>query len=64
MNHIINDDDTLDEWIQEGDEPILSSDNLDWLDNGLPSNEEGRETIHKDDGATSHRVKRRTSNTT
>ena len=64
MNHIINDDDTLDEWIREGDEPILSSDNLDWLDNGLPSNEEGRETIHKDDGATSHRVKRHTSNTT
>ncbi|KAL6340560.1 hypothetical protein AAG906_010468 [Vitis piasezkii] len=30
-----------DEWIQEGEEPILSSDNLDWLDKGLPTNEEG-----------------------
>ncbi|KAL6345486.1 hypothetical protein AAG906_017207 [Vitis piasezkii] len=33
----------LDEWIQEGEELILSSDNLDWLDKGLPTNEEGRE---------------------
>ncbi|RVW40848.1 hypothetical protein CK203_102588 [Vitis vinifera] len=33
----------VDEWIQEGDELILSSDNLDWLDKGLPTNEEGRE---------------------
>ncbi|RVW25997.1 hypothetical protein CK203_116828 [Vitis vinifera] len=32
-----------DEWIREGEEPILSSDNLDWLDKGLPTNEEGRE---------------------
>ncbi|RVX00544.1 hypothetical protein CK203_036911 [Vitis vinifera] len=32
-----------DEWIQEGEELILSSDNLDWLDKGLPTNEEGRE---------------------
>ncbi|KAL6334260.1 hypothetical protein AAG906_014658 [Vitis piasezkii] len=31
------------EWIREGEEPILSSDNLDWLDKGLPTNEEGRE---------------------
>ena len=35
MNHIFNDDDILDEWIRE--EPILSSDNLDWLDQDLPS---------------------------
>ncbi|RVW40166.1 hypothetical protein CK203_086173 [Vitis vinifera] len=32
-----------DEWIREGGELILSSDNLDWLDKGLPTNEEGRE---------------------
>ncbi|RVW78940.1 hypothetical protein CK203_052320 [Vitis vinifera] len=32
-----------DEWIREGEEPILSSDNLDWLDKCLPTNEEGRE---------------------
>ena len=32
LNHIFNDDDILDEWIREGEEPILSSDNLDWLD--------------------------------
>ncbi|KAL6323526.1 hypothetical protein AAG906_039104 [Vitis piasezkii] len=43
LNHIFNDDDILDEWIREGEEPILSSDNLDWLDKGLPTNEEGRE---------------------
>ena len=64
MVHIIKDDDTLDEWIQEGDEPILSSDNLDWLDKGLPPNEEGRKTVHEDDGATSCRVSKRTSNAT
>ena len=29
LNHIFNDDDILDEWIQEGEEPILSFDNLD-----------------------------------
>ncbi|RVW29255.1 hypothetical protein CK203_109747 [Vitis vinifera] len=43
LNHIFNDDDILDEWIREGEEPILSSDNLDWLDKGFPTNEEGRE---------------------
>ena len=37
LNHIFNDDDILDEWIQEEEEPILSSDNLDWLDQDLPS---------------------------
>ena len=42
LNHIFNDDDILYEWIREGDEPILSSDNLDWLDKGLLTNEEGR----------------------
>ena len=39
LNHIFNDDDILYEWIREGEELILSSDNLDWLDKGLPSNE-------------------------
>ena len=43
MNHIFSDDDILDERIREGEEPILSSNNLDWLDKGLPTNEEGRE---------------------
>ena len=64
LNHIFNDDDILDEWIREGEEPILSYDNLDWLDKGLPPNEEGRETIHEDDGATNRRVSRNTSNAT
>ncbi|KAL6329760.1 hypothetical protein AAG906_035408 [Vitis piasezkii] len=50
LNLIFNDDDILDEWIREGEEPILSSYNLDWLD--------------KDDGATSCRVSKRTSNAT
>ena len=64
LNNIFNDDDILDEWIREGEEPILSSDNLDWLDKGLPSNEEGRETVHEEDGATNCRVSTRTSNAT
>ena len=64
IQFIFNDDDILDEWIREGEKPILSSDNLDWLDKGLPTNEEGRETVHEDDGATNRRVSRRTSNVT
>ena len=64
LNHIFNDDDILDEWIQEGEESILSFDNLDWLDKGLPPNKEGRETVHDDDGVTNRRVSRRTSNAT
>ncbi|KAL6311296.1 hypothetical protein AAG906_000825 [Vitis piasezkii] len=60
----VNDRKWEDEWIQEGEEPILSSDNLDWLDKGLPPNEEGREIVHEDDGATNHKVSRRTSNAT
>ena len=64
LNHIFNGDDILDEWIREGEEPILSSDNLDWLDKGLPSNKEGRETVHEDDGATNRRVSRCTNNAT
>ena len=64
LNHIFNDDDILYEWIREENEPILSSDILDWLDKGLPPNEEGRETIHEDDGATNRRVSRNTSNAT
>ena len=63
LNHIFNDDDILDEWIWEGEEPILSFDNLYWLDKGLPTNEEGRETVHED-GTTNHRVSRCTSNAT
>ena len=37
---------------------------MDWLDKGLPPNEEGRKTVHEDDGATNRRVSRRTSNAT
>ena len=60
LNHIFNDDDILDEWIREGEEPILSSDNLDWLDQDL-SSREGREAARADDGGTSNRVSRRGS---
>ena len=60
LNHIFNDDDILYEWIREGEEPILSSDNLDWLDQDLPSIE-GREAARADDGGTSNRVSRRGS---
>ena len=63
LNHIFNDDDILDEWIREWEEPILSSNNLDWLDKGLPPHKEGRETVHED-GTTNHRVSRCTSNAT
>ena len=58
LNHIFNDNDILDEWIREGEEPILSSYNLDWLDQDLPSIE-GREVAHDDDGGTSYRVSKR-----
>ena len=61
LNHIFNDDGILYEWIREGEEPIISYDNLDWLDKGLPFNEEGREKIYEDDGATNPRVSRHTS---
>ena len=37
---------------------------MDWLDKDLPSNEEGRETFHEDDGAINCRVSKRTSNAT
>ena len=60
LNPIFNDDDILDEWIREREEPILSSDNLDWLDQDLPSRE-GREVACTDDGGTSYRVSRRGS---
>ena len=59
-NHIFYDDDMLDEWIRKGEEPILSYDNLDWLDQDLPS-KEGREAARDDDGGTSYRVSRRGS---
>ena len=57
LNHIFNDDDILDKWIREGEEPILSSDNLDWLDQDLPSRE-GREAARADDRGTNNRVSR------
>ena len=60
LNHIFNDDNILDEWIREGEEPIFSFDNLDWLDQDLPSRE-GREAARADDGDTSNRVGRRGS---
>ena len=63
LNHIFSDDDILDEWIQEGEEPILSSDNLNWLDQDLPSRE-GREAARDDDGNTSYRVSKRGSSIT
>ena len=63
LNHIFNDDHILDEWIREGEEPILSFDNLDWLDQDFPSRE-GRKATRADDGGTSYRVSRRGSSIT
>ena len=60
LNPIFNDDDILDEWIREGEEPILSSYNLDWFDQDLPS-KEGREATHDDDSGTSYKVSSHTS---
>ena len=37
---------------------------MDWLDKSLPTNEEGREIVHEDDGATNCRVSRRIGNVT
>ena len=34
------------------------------MNKGLLPNEEGREIVHEDDGATNHKVSRRTNNTT
>ena len=50
----------LDNWIREREEPTLSSDNLDWLNQDLPSNE-GKKASHENDGRTSYRVSRRAS---
>ena len=61
LNHIFNDDDILDQWIREREEPILSSDYLDWLDQDLPS-KEGREAARANDGGTSYRISKRRSN--
>ena len=63
LNHIFNEDDILDEWIREREEPNLSYDNLDWLDQDLPSRE-GREVACADDGGTSYRVSRHGSSIT
>ena len=41
LNYIFNDEDILDEWIREGEEPILPPDNLGWLDEGIRDIEEG-----------------------
>ena len=60
LNHIFNDGDILDEWIREGEEPILLFINLDWLDQDLPSRG-GRKAGRDDDGGTSYRVSRRAS---
>ena len=45
LNHNFNDDDILDEWIREREKPILSSDNLDWLDQDLPSREVEKQLV-------------------
>ena len=60
LNHIFNDDDTLDEWIREGEEPILSYDNLDFLDQDLLFGEV-REVARAYDDGTSYKVSRRGS---
>ena len=60
LNHIFNDDDIVGEWIRDGEEPMLSSDNVDWFDQDLLF-KEGREPAREDSGGTSYRVSRRAS---
>ena len=60
LNHIFNDDDIVGEWIQDGEEPMLSSNNLDWFDQDLLS-KEGKEPAREDSGGISYRVSRRAS---
>ena len=41
LNHIFEDDDILDDWIRETEEPALEDD-LTWLDEGIRDNNAGR----------------------
>jgi len=50
LNNIFNDD-ILDEWIREGEQPILPLDDLDWVDEGIHhSDESGGDGGNDDDG--------------
>ena len=40
LNNIFNDDDILDEWIREGEQPMLPQDDLGWLDEGIRRSDE------------------------
>ena len=40
LNNIFNDDDILDEWIREGEQPMLPPDDLAWLDEGIRRGDE------------------------
>ena len=35
LNHIFTVDDVLDNWIREGEEPILDGQKTDWIEGGL-----------------------------
>ena len=41
LNHIFEDDDILDDWIRETEEPALDDD-LSWLDEGIRNSDKGR----------------------
>ena len=40
LNNIFNDDGILDEWIQEGEQPMLPPDDLSWLDESIRRSDE------------------------
>ena len=40
LNNIFNDDDILDEWIREGEQPMLPPDDLGWLDEDIRRSDE------------------------
>ena len=48
LNHIFEDDDILDDWIRETEQPVLDND-LTWLDEGIRNSDEGRRGRDEDE---------------
>ena len=44
LNHVFNDDDILDAWIQEREQLVLREDDLHWLDERISQSEEDRDS--------------------
>ena len=50
LNNIFNNDDILDEWIREREQPMLPPDDLGWLDEGIRRSDESGGDGGDDDG--------------